>query len=56
MISLGGSGENREFVGEINVYIHFHMTTVPKCVMINVKTCMLHEMFFVFQWRRQKDI
>jgi hypothetical protein len=57
MISLGGHGKNR---GSNLIGVHFHskqyqkMQPVSPPMMINVKQCMVREIFFVFQWWRHK--
>jgi hypothetical protein len=63
MISLGGHGENRgsNLRGNIYIiYVYFHLQQYQKMppvslpMIINVKQCMVCEIFFVLQWWRQK--
>jgi hypothetical protein len=58
MISLGGHGENRgsNLMGNKYNICTFSLITIPdnapvsRSMMIDVKQCMMHEIFFVFQW------
>jgi hypothetical protein len=58
MISLGDNGENQgsNLMGNKYSICTFSLITIPKMLpvsqpmMINVKQCMVREIFFLFQW------
>jgi hypothetical protein len=59
MISFGGHWENRgpNLMGNKYIICTFSLIAMPPVsppVMINVKQCMVHEIFFVFQWWHRK--